>query len=304
MRKLIIMIFVSISVVLMAQTQDTISKAIVDTTVSKTVSKIDTTSKTQETKNKKTVVITPSKTVVVETQESTKKTSVKTSVETPVVKPRSDFGIALGVSASTNGLGVNLVAALNKFIALRLSYEKLDNSLINNFYTIPAIPLDLGGQSLALTPTIKTGGISGIIDLYLAKSFYLCGGVVYTDFDLSVDAKLKDALKLNDVTLQPDKLGGLHITIEPERKLSPYVGFGIGRNISRNHRLCMNLEFGAYSMKSYVFGLSGTNMFEATAAGNNAFIEKLNETMKTISWSGIYPVIKIGISYKIFGESK
>lgn len=221
------------------------------------------------------------------------------------VKKTSDFGIGLGVSASTNGLGVSLVTALNKYIAVRLSYEKLDNNLIQNVYSINnPINVDFGGQSLSMTPSIKTGGFSGIIDLYLAKSFYICGGAVYTDFDISVDAKLKDAIKLNDISIQPDKLGGLHLTIRPERKLSPYVGFGFGRNISRNHRLCMNLEFGAYHMGSYVIGISGSNMFSSTAAGNQASIDQLNATLKTISWSGIYPVLKIGISYKIFGETK
>ena len=45
-------------------------------------------------------------------------------------------------------------------------------------------------------------------------------------------------------------------------------------------------------------------MFSPTAVANQAVIDQLNTTLKTISWSGIYPVVKIGISYKIFGETK
>ena len=250
MRKLIIIIFVSVSGMLMAQTQET------TTTVTTT---------------------------------------------TTVAKPRSYFGVALGVSASTNGVGFNVTTALNKFLALRLSYEKLDNSIIQNVYAINnPIIVDLSGQSLSMTPTIKTGGLSAILDLYLGKSFYISGGVVSTDMDMSATIKSANPLKIGDITFTPDDLGQLGLTIKPEQKLSPYAAFGFGRNISRDHHLCMSLEFGAYYMKSYVIGLTGTNMFSPTAEANQAVVDQLNANLKTFSWSGIYPVIKLGISYKIF----
>ena len=224
---------------------------------------------------------------------------------TTAVAPRSYFGVALGVSASTNGVGVNVTTALNKFLALRLSYEKLDNSLIQNVYAINnPININMSGQSLAMTPTIKAGGISAILDLYLGKSFYISGGVVYTDFDMAASLKSANPIKIGDITFTPDDMGQLGLTIKPLQKLSPYGAIGFGRNISRDHRLCMSLEFGAYYMKSYVIGLSGTNMFTPTADANQALVDQLNATLKTISWSGIYPVVKIGISYKIFGETK
>ena len=122
--------------------------------------------------------------------------------------------------------------------------------------------------------------------------------------DMSAILKSASPLKIGDITFTPDDLGQLGLTIKPEQKLSPYGAFGFGRNISRDHRLCMSLEFGAYYMKSYVIGLTGTNMFSPTAEANQAVVDQLNATLKTFSWSGIYPVIKLGISYKIFGETK
>ena len=228
-----------------------------------------------------------------------------TSNATTPVKPRSYFGVALGVSASTNGVGVNVTTALNKFLALRLSYEKLDNSLIQNVYAINnPININLSGQSLSMTPTIKTGGLSAILDLYLGKSFYLSGGVVNTDMDFAATLKSANPITIGDISFTPDDLGQLGLTLKPEQKLSPYGAIGFGRNISRDHRLSMSLEFGAYFMKSYVIGLTGTNMFSPTAEANQAVVDQLNATLKTFSWSGVYPVIKLGISYKIFGETK
>ncbi len=246
------------------------------------------------------IFVTISATLMAQTQETTNVT-----VNVSPAKPRSYFGIALGVSASTNGVGVNVTTALNKFLALRLSYEKLDNSLIQNVYAINnPININLGGQSLSMTPTIKTGGISAILDLYLGKSFYISGGVVNTDMDLAATLKSASPIKLGDITFTPDDLGQLGLTIKPLQKLSPYGAIGFGRNISRDHRLSMSLEFGAYYMKSYVIGLSGTNMFTPTAQANQILVDNLNTTLTTISWSGIYPVVKLGISYKIFGETK
>ena len=221
-----------------------------------------------------------------------------TTTTTTIEKPQSYFGVALGVSASTNGLGVNVTTALNKFLALRLGYEKIDKTFPN------ALNLQMSGQGLNVSPTFKTGGLSAILDLYLGKSFYISGGVVNTDMDLSATIKSDKPLTIGDIVFTPDDLGQLGLTIKPEQKLAPYGAIGFGRNISRNHRLCMSLEFGAYYMKSYVIGLTGTNMFSATAEGNQAALDKLNSTLKTMSWSGIYPVIKLGISYKIFGESR
>jgi hypothetical protein len=59
---------------------------------------------------------------------------------------------------------------------------------------------------------------------------------------------------------------------------------------------------GAYYMKSYVVDVSGTKFFEGN--NSNASIDNLNATLKDISWSGIYPVVKLAISYKFIGKNK
>ena len=58
-------------------------------------------------------------------------------------------------------------------------------------------------------------------------------------------------------------------------------------------------------MGSYVVELSGTNLFAANNDhANQASLNQLNTTLKSFSWSGIYPVIKLGISYKFLGQNK
>lgn len=212
---------------------------------------------------------------------------------------RSYFGVALGISGSTNGFGVNLNTALNKRFALRLGYEKVDKTFKDAFV------YSQGDQSFNATPVWKTGGLSAILDFYLFRGFFVSGGVVYSNMDLAVKMMSGSSLKIGDIDFQPNEIGELVLNVKPAEKLAPYGAFGFGRNISRDHRLAMSLEIGTYYMQSYMMGVTGTELFAANGdPANQESVDNLNETLKGISWSGFYPVIKLGVSYKIWGENK
>lgn len=211
---------------------------------------------------------------------------------------RSYFGMALGVSASTNGLGGSLITSLNKRFSLRLSYEKVDMTFKDAF------TFEQSGKSFVATPQWKSGGMSAILDFYLFKCLYLSGGVVLSDMNLGVSLNSASDIKIGDITFsnKNGEIGQLALAVKPFDRVAPYAAIGFGRNISRDHRLGMSLEMGAYYMKSYVVDVSGTKFFEGN--NNNASIDNLNATLKDISWSGIYPVVKLAISYKFIGKNK
>ena len=215
-----------------------------------------------------------------------------------LLKKMPYFGVALGVSASTNGLGINVNTALTKYLAFRLGYESI-NATFNNAYTGK-----IANQSFIITPTWQSGGISAIVDFYLLKGLYLSGGVVYSNMNISVTVNSGSAVKIGDIPFLPDEVGQLKLTITPLNRLAPYGALGFGRNISRDKRLAFSFELGTYYMRSYVIGLSVTNLLAANGPANQESLDKLNATLKTISWSGFYPVIKLGISYKIYGETR
>lgn len=201
------------------------------------------------------------------------------------------FGIAISGSASTNGLGVNLIAALTPSIAIRAGYEKFDRSFVNVAeYTIE-------DNTFSISPAVKVGGISANIDLYLARGLYLTGGVVQTDLNLGIKLQPTESMTVGDLTYEPEDLGELNISILPEKKLAPYAGIGFGRTISRDKRLAFNMELGAYHMGSYVINMTGTGLLEGNS--DNESVQRINEVLQDISWSGIYPVFKIGLSFRI-----
>ena len=208
---------------------------------------------------------------------------------------RSSFGVAVGLSASTNGLGGNVTAAWNDKLALRLGYEKIDKSFPNAFvYQQDDFNFDV-------SPRFKAGGFSAILDWYFLKSLYVSAGVMVTDLHLSAKIVSADPLTIGDIEYSPNEMGEMNIAVGPQNKVAPYVGLGFGRNISRDHRFSMSFEIGAYHTGSYVVDVSGTELFEANGdPANQESINNLNETLKGISWSGIFPVVKLGFSYKIW----
>ena len=58
------------------------------------------------------------------------------------------------------------------------------------------------------------------------------------------------------------------------------------------------MEFGAYHMGSYVINMTGTGLLEGNS--ENESVQRIIEVLTDISWSGIYPVFKMGLSFRIF----
>jgi hypothetical protein len=220
----------------------------------------------------------------------------------PVEMPkRSYFGVALGASASTNGFGGSLITQLNRTFALRLSYETIDMTFADAFTyeTESEGPNNtVVTQGYKVSPTVKTGGLSAILDIYIARGLYLSAGVVKTDLNPSFKLMSSEPVMIGDIAYSPDEVGELVLAIKPEKTLAPYGAIGFGRNISRDHRLAFSMELGAYFTEAFVVDAKGTQLFAAN--GDPADMADLNKTLKEMEWSGIYPVLKFGLSYKIF----
>jgi hypothetical protein len=221
-----------------------------------------------------------------------------TQVITPKPKKDSGFGVAIGASASTHGLGGNVIIGLTKWLSVRGSYEMLNNELIADYVPTNFQYAFNDDLNLDITPTFKTGGYSVMADLYLGRSLYVTGGFVQTVFDANATVKSAESMKIGDITFTPDEIGKLEVQMKPGKTPAPYLGIGLGRNIARKSGLAMTLEFGAIMMESYNITLNGTGMFGGNS--QNASFQKLIDTVNGFDWAGVYPVVKLGISYRLF----
>ncbi len=204
------------------------------------------------------------------------------------------FGLGVGLSTSTNGFGANVVALWTDMFSFRLSYEGFDRSFPNAF------AFEQGDFKFNVSPAFKTGGFSTIFDWYILKSMYLSGGLMFTNLNMSAKILSDKPLKIGDIEYTPNEMGEMVLAIQPQNRVAPYIGVGFGRNISRQKRLKLSFELGAYHTGSFVVDTSGTELFEPNGdAANKDFINNINETLKGIGWIGIYPIVKLGVSYRI-----
>jgi len=213
------------------------------------------------------------------------------NAQTTGTKTPSKIGIAVGGHISTNGIGAQAVIGLGKTFAIRAIYEDIN-------YLLPEpIPFTMSDIALNMYPTFKTGGIGALIDLYIQRDFYLTGGMIQTNLDHSVKLMSAEAMKIGDITWEPEDIGELNLSMKPLEKLAPYLGIGYGRNIARRPGIALNFEIGAYYMKGYDLTLSGTGMFAGNS--NNESFTRLIDTLNGFEWSGIYPVVKLGLSFRV-----
>jgi hypothetical protein len=161
--------------------------------------------------------------------------------------------------------------------------------------------------ALMITPSGQVGGYSAMMDLYLSKGLYVTGGFVQSALDLNATVMSANSMKIGDIEFTPEEIGKLELNLkpgylsaDPVEKFAPYLGVGLGRNIARRSGLAMSLEFGAIMMKSYGITMSGTGLFSGNS--DNASIQNLVNKVNSFSWAGIYPVVKLSISYKIIGK--
>lgn len=222
-------------------------------------------------------------------------------ISSPVISQEAtnNIGVAVGVSASTNGLGGSAIVGWKDKLALRLSYEALNLSFPN------AMQLDQEDFTFNVSPDFKSGGFSMLLDWYFLKSVYLSGGLMFTNLNMIAAVKSDKPMKIGDIEYAPEEIGEMRIEVVPQNKVAPYLALGFGRNISRDNKLAMSFEVGAYHTGSFVINASGTEWLKPNGdPANQESINNLNETLKGTSFSGIYPVLKLGISYKLYGAKK
>ncbi len=224
---------------------------------------------------------------------------IATLFTTNVLAQKSkNIGLSFGPTISlTGGIGVQAVTSYNNQFALRLGYEY--------FKYAPSKPYQYSFSGdgsdddirLDIYPNIKLGGLSLLLDWYPIKSLYVTGGIVRTNFNTNATLKSGKDLKINDVTYTPEQIGELNLEVTPGNNFAPYLGLGFGRNISsKKTALALSVELGTMFAKSHHLKVTGTEFFRGNS--DNKTIEDLNKTLEEMSWAGLIPTLKIGLTYR------
>ncbi|MDP3444419.1 MAG: hypothetical protein Q8T08_16295 [Ignavibacteria bacterium] len=206
--------------------------------------------------------------------------------ETPpdLEKPTSDFALAIGIKANTLGLGGEVAVQFMPKLQLRLG----------GTYTKYSVDLKQYSEEIEGSGDFTTGGISLLANYHLAKSFFLSGGAIYTFADVTIHANSAKPVTVGDVVVEPIDVGMIDINIKPKLKVMPYLGFGVGRTISKDGVVSFAFEMGAAYLDSPKTILNTTGMLEPTSSP-----EQQQQFEENLSWIYIYPVMSFQLSFRI-----
>jgi hypothetical protein len=199
----------------------------------------------------------------------------------------AQIGPQIGVAGHVGTLGIGLDAAvsLNSRVGVRVGA---------NFFPTD---FDATASQVSYTVDLPSPQFTGMVDLYLAGPFRLSGGVLLSSDNIALEGGALGTVDIGGVTYPGSDVGTLRGVIVT-RKVSSYLGLGIGNPAAS--KFGFFLDIGA--------GFHGTPAFGLTADGPLAtdptFMASLEaerqEIEDDLSQLKVYPVISIGMSFRIF----
>lgn len=195
--------------------------------------------------------------------------------------------IAIGVRASTLGVGIELAKLLSDRMAVRVG---------GNFMQVFA---EQGVEGADFRANLKFRSFAALVDLYPRKlgSFHVSAGAVQRSDRIDVIGvpNFDGTYTLDDKEYSQSEIGILYGAIEFP-SLSPYVGFGFGSPARRGWALRPVLDLGVV-VGSPQMSLGATGGFPNTPLAASLTAQK-EEFQKNIEkFLTVWPVISLGLSY-------
>lgn len=225
--------------------------------------------------------------------------------------------LAVGVSAATTGIGVDVAMPICNYVDVRAGLSvfpkiKADADLDLGFnggdYSGYNIPDEIEAE-------VKTGFTNGkiLFDLYPGKSsiFHITVGAFFGSSQIvevynKEDGALKSiydfnkaypsqkiGVELGDYFLEPDAQGNMNACIKTA-SFKPYVGIGFGRSVPRKNRLGFSFEMGCQFWGSPKVYCNGEELSDEKLDSDSGDIAKV------LSKITVYPVISFRLSGRIF----
>ena len=195
--------------------------------------------------------------------------------------------LAIGVSGSTRGIGVDMGIGLSRKFQLRVggTYFQLDQSF----------QFDIEGEPFDLNADVDLKSLQLLADYYPFKgsSFKLTGGLAYhINEDYSVQGVYvgDEVFSLGEISIDGDDVGTLGVDVSYE-KLAPYAALGFGRAVPKG-RVNFSFEMGTYYNSSPNVTIEATKMLSETSSQS----EQLEQNMQDYRF---YPVLMFRLGVKL-----
>jgi hypothetical protein len=214
--------------------------------------------------------------------------------------------LAIGVSAGTTGVSVDLATPIGAHFALRAGMDFMPDFSLNEDVDVSGYEYGYNYSSeMEVKGSIKRTSGHVLLNIYPFKSssFFVCGGAYMGGDKLVTIQGHSDELQsliatgnqlgieigdyLIPVNKNGDVAGGLKVA-----SFRPYVGIGFGRAVPRK-RLGFMFEMGAQFHKTPEVYTDYGNLGQLLDETDNEFTDIINNIK-------VYPVIKFRLSGRIF----
>jgi hypothetical protein len=164
--------------------------------------------------------------------------------------------LSLGVSAGVTNLpGLDLAYKFLPHFTLRVGFGYFDYQKNNFRYDITSKNAvgETFTKSVSMNVAAHFSNASGLVEYSAGQKGrfrIIAGAAFFMQKKLTASGELMNDAELNAISLKPSDVGSGDVAISFAQKLSPYLGFGIGRATPRR-RLNLSLDAGAYYMSDY-----------------------------------------------------
>lgn len=201
-----------------------------------------------------------------------------------------NFGLAIGLKASTMGPGAEITAQLSPMVQVRLGGTYLNYSiLLSQFKEFDEINDDVAGKA-----TFTTGGVSLLANLQLSRIVFLTFGGIYNLTEIDFKGNVLKPMTIGDILVEPENVGSIEIGFKPGMQISPYAGIGFGRTISKNKIVSFATEIGVLYTDSPKTKLITTGMLSPTSSP-----EQQKQFQDNMAWVYLYPMLNFQLSFRI-----
>lgn len=197
--------------------------------------------------------------------------------------PPAEAQTGVSLSAGTLGPGVEVSHQFWSQVALRAGGTYLPVSGITQTLEDPTVDVDF-----TVDATLNT--VYLLADYFPVGWLHLSGGAMYNALTVDAIGEPQDDYQLESRTFTREQIGSLSASLEFGRKISPYVGFGLG-NLAKGGRVGVTMDAGVAFTGPLSVDLSGTGMLEPSGEQDSVVQEALDGIT-------IYPVLSVGLAIR------
>ena len=201
--------------------------------------------------------------------------------------PASAADVALGVKASTLGLGLDLTGRLSERLNVRAGFHPGPS------YTHTATAGDIEYEF-----EVELLSASAGLDWFPGDAgFHFSGGLILNRNEVDAAARSTATYEIGGRTYTPAQTGSLLGTLS-FKDLAPYVGLGFGNPVSAGKRIGFALDLGLVLAGSPRVELTSTGSIASDPAFQRDLQAEEDELEDSLSQFEVYPLVSFAVTYR------